>query len=657
MKKLLISVSFVFLFLLSYTKVKAVTIDYPNYFIQIDIEKDSTFTVTETITSRFYGEAHGVRRDVTLTDPDKLQRCLDSGLTCGGFERLIYIGIFDENDKKVDDAKFYEVETESGEKYARFEWELWPNGKYTSGETVTWKVKYKILGGIGWVSSLPYFYWNILPEDRGAIENFETLINFPSGVQVEPSSLTLYDDFDLNILTTSSSIRIERPNFNIFGNYTISYEFNENEILQPAILNYKVNTPYLSTDVYLNDQQISSQSTDTFNYFPTGEQKLTFSHFGYNDSIFNVNLASGESKTFELSLTPTPIMAVLLAFNWVFCGLGVIFSFIVAFLVYRHYQNHGRDKNMPKTIIPLFSPPKDVLPYLLGSLKDEKVDRTDVIGTIIDLAYRGYIKIKELDKKKNYLLTKTEPKKEDAGLGEIEKEIIDALFGSSESVETKNLYKRFPLKYVSIEKNIYQELVSKKYFDTNPNTVRINYFAWGGVILVFSLAALIFGSILLSLVTGVLYPFSMVLPFAILGFLYLVIANFMPVKTELGSKIYAEILGFKMYLHTAERYRLQNLGPDEFERYLSFAIVFGIEEEWAKKFDGIYKGMPEWYDGTGSVYDAIWISSFTRSFADSTITNISPVTSGSSKGSGWSGGGSFGGFSGGGGGGGSVGGW
>lgn len=657
MKKLLVSISFVFLFFLSYTKVKAVTIDYPEYKVQIDIEKDSTFIVTETITSRFYGEAHGVRRDVTLTDPDKLQRCLDSGLTCGGFERLMYLGIFDENDNNVNDAKFYEVETESGEKYARFEWELWPNGKYMSGETVTWKVKYKILGGIGWVSSIPYFYWNILPEDRGAIENFETLINFPSSVNVEPSSLTLYDDSNLDILISASSIEINRPDFNIYGNYTISYKFNEAEILQPAILSYKVNTPYLSADVFLNDQQISSLSADTFNYFPTGEQRLTFKHFGYNDSVFNLNLVSGESKALELSLTPTPIMAVILAFNWVLCGLGLIFSFIAAFLVYRHYQNRGRDKNMPKTIIPLFSPPKDIVPYLLGSLKDEKVDRTDIIGTVIDLAYRGYIKIKELEKKKNYLLTKTEPKKEDAGLGKIENEIMDALFGSSESVETKNLHKRFPLKYISIEKNIYQELVSKKYFDINPNTVRINYFAWGGVILVFSLAALIFGSILLSFVTGVLYPFSVALPIVVLGFLYLLIANFMPAKTELGSKIYAEILGFKMYLHTAERYRLQNLGPEEFERYLSYAIVFGIETEWAKKFDGIYKGMPEWYDGTGSVYDAIWISNFTRSFADSTITNISPVTNGSSKGSGWSGGGSFGGFSGGGGGGGSVGGW
>jgi len=132
----------------------------------------------------------------------------------------------------------------------------------------------------------------------------------------------------------------------------------------------------------------------------------------------------------------------------------------------------------------------------------------------------------------------------------------------------------------------------------------------------------------------------------------------MPAKTEVGSQVLAKVLGFKMYLHTAERYRLQNLGPDEFEKYLSYAIVFGIEDEWAKKFEGLYEKAPEWFEGSNmnGIYNAYFISSLARSFTTTTVSSFNLPQSAS--GSGWSGGGgSFGGFSGGGGGGGSSGGW
>jgi uncharacterized membrane protein len=115
-----------------------------------------------------------------------------------------------------------------------------------------------------------------------------------------------------------------------------------------------------------------------------------------------------------------------------------------------------------------------------------------------------------------------------------------------------------------------------------------------------------------------------------------------------------------MYLHHAERYRVQGLEPDEFEKYLSYAVVFGIEKEWAKKFEDIYKGQPDWYEGEGDViWNAYWASRFMRTFANSmNSTAYTPIASSGSKGGGWSGG-SFGGggFSGGGGGGGFSGGF
>lgn len=650
----LVFFSFFFIFL---TKVKAVTIQYPSYEVEININKDSSFEVTETIASKFYGEGHGVRRDVTLADPTQ---CTNSEfLTCGGFDRLIFLGIYDENDKKIDKAKMYEYEDDYGKKYDRFEWEIWPDGKDLSGDVVIWKVKYKVLGGIRWIGGNPYFYWNAFPEERSsALENAKLTINFPQNINLNPNELTLYDDSNPNIKYSSSQnkIVIERDSILPYSNYTVSYKFAETDLDQPGSLSYKIISPEIANQVFLNDDLVSDKNIDQIDYFPTGEQTLKFSHFGYEDYIVNLNIKPNEQKKLEISLTPTPLMSLLLILNWILFGFGIIMIPGAVFFVYRYYKKNGTDKNMPKTIIPLFTPPENTAPYLLGTIKDEKVDKEDIVGSIIDLAYRGYIKIKEITKDKNYQLTRLEGKDGDKGLNSIEQEIIDALFRTDEVIETKNLALHFPPKYQSIVSHVYKEVVDKKYFERSPQTVRSSFFGLGFVIFIFSLFLTVFASMIISVVLGFITPFSLGIGLMILGAGFIAAANFMPAKTELGSKIYADILGFKMYLHTAERFRLQNLGPEEFEKYLSYAIVFKIEKEWAEKFKDIYKQVPDWYEGTGNVYDAIWISSFARGFSNSTVSNLTPVSS--SKGGGWSGsGGSFGGFSGGGGGGGGVGGW
>jgi len=126
--------------------------------------------------------------------------------------------------------------------------------------------------------------------------------------------------------------------------------------------------------------------------------------------------------------------------------------------------------------------------------------------------------------------------------------------------------------------------------------------------------------------------------------------------------MFDEILGFKMYMDTAERYRVQNLTPETFEKFLSYAIVFGIEKQWAEKFKDIYKGQPDWYEGDLGTWNSIRLANSLAHFRSTTTSSMvsRPSSSSSSgwSGGGWSGGGGFsGGFSGGGGGGGGGGAW
>jgi len=252
-----------------------------------------------------------------------------------------------------------------------------------------------------------------------------------------------------------------------------------------------------------------------------------------------------------------------------------------------------------------------------------------------------------------------EGKKGDPGLTPMESEIMEAVFKGKDVVTTSKMRNYFYYKYELLKSSIYKEVVEKGFFNRSPEVIRNSYVGCGIFLFVFGIIGTCFSSFVGTTFFGYLILCTPLLGLVTLGFGYIIASKFMPAKTEKGSKVFADILGFRMYLNTAERYTLQNLQPEDFEKYLSYAIVFGIEKQWAEKFKDIYKGSPDWYEGTRpDVWDAFWVSSFTRSFADSTTVNMSPAPSSGTSGGGWSsGGGGFSGGGGGGGGGGSSGGF
>jgi hypothetical protein len=125
-----------------------------------------------------------------------------------------------------------------------------------------------------------------------------------------------------------------------------------------------------------------------------------------------------------------------------------------------------------------------------------------------------------------------------------------------------------------------------------------------------------------------------------------------------GKALRNELLGFKLYIETADKYRLQNLTPDLFGKYLAYAMVFGLEKKWAEAFKGMDVSSPSWYSGQSSFSSAgagngFSASAFTSGFSSSFSSMFASATGGSSGGGGGGsgGGGSSGGGGGGGGGG------
>lgn len=132
-------------------------------------------------------------------------------------------------------------------------------------------------------------------------------------------------------------------------------------------------------------------------------------------------------------------------------------------------------------------------------------------------------------------------------------------------------------------------------------------------------------------------------------------------RTKYGNEILGKIKGFKTFLETAEKDKLEAMVmqyPTYFYDILPFTYVLGISNKWIKKFESINLQEPDWYYSSSGFN----VSSF-RTFMNSTMTSAqsamssSPSSSsggysgGGSSGGGSSGGGSSGGGSGGGGGG------
>jgi uncharacterized membrane protein len=128
----------------------------------------------------------------------------------------------------------------------------------------------------------------------------------------------------------------------------------------------------------------------------------------------------------------------------------------------------------------------------------------------------------------------------------------------------------------------------------------------------------------------------------------------MPSRTTPGTRELEKVLGFQEFLSRVEADRFERVvkTPEMFEKFLPYAMALGVEDNWAKAFEGIYNEPPQWSSGPYAAH-AFRPSAFTSDLGRMSTQAAAVMASAprSSGGSGFSGGSSGGGFGGGGGGG------
>ena len=121
--------------------------------------------------------------------------------------------------------------------------------------------------------------------------------------------------------------------------------------------------------------------------------------------------------------------------------------------------------------------------------------------------------------------------------------------------------------------------------------------------------------------------------------------KYLPKRTPYGNEILGKLKGFKNFLETAEKDKLEAMvmeNPEYFYNILPYAYVLGVSDKWIKKFESISLQAPSWYDSPNT-FDMRTFGTFMNSTMSSAQSNMSYSDSGGSSGGGSSGGGSGGG--------------
>jgi uncharacterized membrane protein YgcG len=377
-------------------------------------------------------------------------------------------------------------------------------------------------------------------------------------------------------------------------------------------------------------------------------------------------------------------------------------------------------KGAPEQAVPLlergiapveYSPPEDIRPGQLGTLKDEVANTLDVTATIVDLAVRGYLRIEEIPKegwfgKPDWRLVKL--KDADADLLPYEQKLFDALFQDTIAEPIKEVQAalgsltgwkgrvaRMALARLPGASGRLSEPIEPPRPDTaespQPDSAESPPPDTAPQVLLSSLKQHFVtrlqqvqnalyadavkrgwfterpdkvrtrwhgrGILLLLAGTGLMVGLAakthlglIGVPVVIAGIVLLAGAHAMPRRTAKGTGLVRRVRGFRTYIATAETAEARFQERENiFSKYLPFAIVFGLTEKWAHAFAALGQEPPStnWYVGTRPFAFTTFASSIDH-FTVSSAGTIASTPGGSGR-SGFGGGSSGGGGGGGGG--------
>ncbi|WP_210184979.1 DUF2207 domain-containing protein [Devosia sp. YR412] len=456
------------------------------------------------------------------------------------------------------------------------------------------------------------------------------------------------------------------------------------------------------------------------------EQAVIITRTGDNTAVFRTErqLGAGEGMSFAVKFQKGVLVPPSGAdgfFQWLSDTREIFLPILGVILVLGYnvlaWSRVGRDPEKG-TIIPLFHPPKDFSPALTHFVHHWGFQNwTAFTATVFDLGVKGLVRI---ENPKDALTVEVTGKAPDEKLPAGERKLFDYFKSKGRiTINTSNGPE------IAAQRSALHAAISNEnravWFNHNFGYAALSFVLAIGVLIALVwfealepewLAAAVVVGLVLGLVGmlgnklwqgGGFRRFFVILWVGIVGFnllgggleafthlsintaavaagsivlITVIFAVLMRAPTIQGRKVMDQIDGFKMYLDTAEKNRLNIINEppmtvDRFERILPYAIALGVEKPWSEHFEGelsrnAIEGMapgtaysPYWYTGASSFERGGLSNAISAASSGMTAAMVAaqPVQASSSGFGSSGGGGGGGGFSGGGGGGGGGGGW
>lgn len=581
-----------------------------SYDINVKVNENNTFDITETITANFYVRKHGIIRTIPLENT--IERLDGSRST-----NRVKITNLQVNNK-------YSKSNSNGDLSIK----IGDQDTYVTG-LQKYVIKYTYDIGSDPVKDADEFYYNLIGTE------WDTSISNVS------FSITMPKEFDASSLGFSSG----------------RYGYTDNESVSYSVDGNTISGIYTDTLPAGNGLTVRLALPD--NYFVGARNNNTDYYIIIGISLVIVFIAFilwllfGKDKpvieTVEF-YPPEGYNSAELAFLYKGETDDKAIVSLLIYLASKGYLSIKETENKA-----LFASTKDFTIYKLkeydGTNEIEKLFfdglfRTRSSVTSSDLTNRFYITVNRIKK----LLNKKENKTKifDKKSLKLKKLIIPMMLIIFILITVKPFYDAGMLSELPVAlifPGVGFSLMLSILTSSSPKSAKIFIIFWG----------LLFGGIPLFMILPIIFSTSISAITYFIGILCIIVLyvfrKIILKRTPFGLEILGKIKGFKRFLETAEKDQLEAMvekEPEYFYNILPYTYALDVSDKWVEQFENIAVEPPSWYYSN----TAFSVHSF-GIFMNSTMTrvNTSMTSRPSSSGSGGSSGGGFsGGGSGGGGG-------
>lgn len=460
-----------------------------------------------------------------------------------------------------------------------------------------------------------------------------------------------YSD-DSDLFSNECSFRIGDEDKTVTGShaYTISYDYAIGRDTGVGYDELYYNIIGDGWDTYIQNVSFDITMPKDFDETLLGFSSGAYGSVGTDNIEYTVNgrsitgtlnktLSPGNAFTVRLELPENYFSFNAAAYYAKLSSMIVIpiLTLIAAILLWAKY---GRDEKVVEVVE--FYPPEgmssaDVAYWYKGS-----AELTDMVPLLIELANEGFLEINDIGKGRR---SNTEIKlvREYNGIDRNKDLFYRGLKSCSSNglVYTKDLKGRFNEHLAKVLGNCCSRQVRNRIFNRKSLTMRL--LGW-----VLSIAGVAADLIILDNINAGGEKFMFFIVGALISIAAFAVSCLVRQRTPEGHRILQHITGFKLFLETAEKEKLEELvldDPKYFYDILPYAYVLGVSDKYMEKFEDIAIPPPTWYNGC-STFDYLMFRHFIRdaiNTSSSAMVYTPPSSSGSSGGGGFSGGGSGGG--------------